>query len=227
MNSEENSKLESFFAQFKSIHFKKKEIILHPEENPENIFYLKTGFVRMYSVSEKGKELTLNIFKPEAYFPMTWAIGQIPNNYFFETMTEADLCRVPKKELISFLKTEPVILYDLTRRILVGLSGILIRLEYLLFGDARSRVASSLLLSARRFGKELKNGEVEVELPLTHQEIANLASLTRESTSLEMEALIKKGLIMIKKRKLIIKDLEKLKQESLIYIDEESLPFTF
>ena len=220
-------KLEKFFSQFQTVSLKKGEIILHAGENPENIFYLKKGYVRMYSISEAGKELTLNIFKPKTYFPMIWAIAQIPNNYFFETMTEIELSHVPKKELIEFFKKEPKILYDLSKRVLVGLEGILIRLQYLLFGNAYSRVAAMLLLAASRFGIKNKNNEIEIQLTFTHQEIANLAGLTREATSLEMKKLEKKGLVLSENKQLIIKSPEKLREESLIYIEEKPLPYTF
>ena len=84
-----------------------------------------------------------------------------------------------------------------------------------------------LLLSASRFGSKNKSGEIEIQLTFTHQEIANLAGLTREATSLEMEKLKKKGLVVSKDRHLIIKDPKKLREESLIYIEEKPLPYTF
>ena len=225
--SERIDKLEKFFSRFKPISYRKKELIFQPDEEPDSVFYLKDGYVRMYSVSEKGKELTLNIFKPGSYFPMIWAIGDIPNYYYYETMMAVTVYKTSKDQLIGFLKKEPLLLYELTKRIIIGTAGILTRLEYLLFGDAYQRVTSSLLLSARRFGLDKQNGEVEIQLPLTHQEVANLACLTRESTSLEMRKLAKNNLVISQKRKLIIKSMDRLRKESLMYIDEEALPYTF
>ncbi|MFA6982030.1 MAG: Crp/Fnr family transcriptional regulator [Patescibacteria group bacterium] len=221
------SRLETFFAPFETFKYEKGLSILQPEDEARYVFYLRSGYVRMYTVSESGKQLTLNIFKPASYFPMTWAIGEMPNNYYFEAMTDVNIQKITKERFLEYIKKEPDLLYDLTRRILVGLGGILTRMEYLLSGSASSRVASTILLSARRFGVKLPNGDTEITLPLTHQEIANLSGLTRESTSVEMGKLAKSNVVIAKNRKLIVKDMEKLKETSTIYIDGGSLPITF
>lgn len=219
-------KIEDFFSSYKLVCYNKGEVIMRPDDSPQGVYFLKKGYVKFYSISQEGGELTLNIFKPGSYFPMLWALGDIPNMYIFEAMTDIETLRAPKKELLEFLKTEPESLFELTKRIFIGLSGFMIRVEYLLFGDAYNKVASVLLMSARRFS-EKKNGEIIIQLPLTHQEIANLASLTRETTSIQMKKLERNKLIYYVGRKIAIKNLEKLKKESLIYQEEVPLPYTF
>jgi CRP/FNR family transcriptional regulator len=220
-------KLQSFSTKFSFRQYAKGETILNAEEDPPGIFYLQEGFVRFYSLSPEGKELTLNIFKPGSFFPMTWAVAERPNVYFFEAITAAKLRLIPKNKLLEFLQNEPELLFQFTQRILIGLDGLLTRMEYLLFGNASQRVTSVLLMSARRFGQEEKNGEVKIDFPLTHQSIANLAGLTRESTSLEMKKLENTGLISSKNRRITLIKPEKLKDKALLYRDEEPLPYTF
>ena len=92
------SRINTFFSKYSSTSYDKNTVILSAEENPKHVFYLKSGYVRMYSISESGKELTLNIFKPDTYFPGTWAIAQLPNYFFYETMTSAEISHVPTPE---------------------------------------------------------------------------------------------------------------------------------
>src|SRR4030065_472193 len=61
-----------------------------------------------------------------------------------------------------------------------GLEGYVVRSFFLIKGSAMQKVASSLLLLLKRFGKESDAGRF-IDLPLTHQDIANLSGITRET----------------------------------------------
>lgn len=183
--------MEEFFSGFKKLSFKKGQTILRAGDSPPGIFYLKSGNVRMYSVSESGAELTLNIFKPKTFFPLIWAIGEIPNGYFFEAMGAVEAYLAPKSQTLKFLKKHPPLLFDVTRRAFVGLYGISARLESLAFDGARSKVLSTLLMLKKR----------SLSIPLTHQEIAVLSGTTRETTSRQLKNLEKQRLIKKRKRR--------------------------
>jgi CRP-like cAMP-binding protein len=219
-------KLEDFFSDGKIIEYKKNEMILRPEDIPQGIFYLEKGFVRMSTILEDGRELTLNIFKPGTYFSMFWAIADIENAYFFQAITDVVVKRIPKEKTIPFLKENPEILFDLTKRILSGMNGLLKNMEYLLSGHAEKRIAAVLILSAKRFGIKKGGGKIEIELPLTHQDIANLSGLTRETTSLELEKLKKQKLIRYVHHKVIIQNLKKLQEKITFESMKESIPYT-
>src|SRR4030065_72904 len=103
-------KLDTFFERFKTLRFRKREIILGAEEEPKGVFFIKSGYVRSYSISEEGREFTLNIYKEGTYSPATWALAEIPNTYFFEAMTPVELTKAPKEELLVFLRANPEIL---------------------------------------------------------------------------------------------------------------------
>lgn len=208
---------EVFFTQFNSVHkFKKSKLILWPEVQPSGVFYVKSGFVRQYLISNDGKEFTVNILKPGTYFPMIWALNNITNIYFYESLTETTLIKAPKNEVIKQLENHPDLLYDLTKRILSGLDGVTKMMNTLITGNAYQQVASVILVLAKRFGKSTNKKEIIVDIPLTHRLIGTLAGLSRESTSLELGKLTKNKIISSRKRFIIIKNLGKLEKESLI-----------
>jgi len=214
---------ENFFAQFKTAQqFKKNQLIIGPAAEPSGIFYVKSGFVRLYLISESGKELTLNIFKPGTYFSMIWALNNVPNIYFYESLTDVLLLKAPKEEVLKYITDNPKVLLDLTRRTLRGLDGMTRLMEALVTGTAYQQIASVLLVLARRFGKSKgKDHEITIELPLTHRIIGTLAGLSRESTSLELERLTKSKIISQKDHQILVKDLRKLEEKSPISFIEE------
>lgn len=219
-----NKIIENFFSQAKSFDYRKSEIILRAGDNPQGVFYLKKGFVRLYTVFEDGKELTLHIFKPGSFFPMMWAIADITNGYYYEAMTDISVKRQGKEKVLNFLLENRDVLFDLTRRILIGLNGILTNIEYLLSGSAEHRVISALIICAKRFGESLKRGQVKIKLPLTHQDIANLSGITRETTSIVMSRLEKKKIVNYDKRLIVIGNLKKLEKENSFYESEHLIP---
>jgi len=207
-------KLDKFFSSSKTITYKKGETILRPEDKPQGAYFIKEGFVKLNTIFENGRELTLNIFKPGTYFPMMWAIGEIPNSYYYQAQTNTLIHRVPKQDVLAFLKNNPDVLFELTRRILVGLDGVLTNIEYMLCGNSYIRVVGAIYLTANRFGERTDGGKITMNLPLTHQDIANIAGISRETASIAINKLEKKNIIFRKNHLIVITSMRKLEIEA-------------
>ena len=82
---------EDFYKQFTPRHYKKGEILIRADDDPLGIYCLINGYVRKYSITSEGTELTLLILKPIAYFPMVWAINGTQNVYNYEAMTDIEV----------------------------------------------------------------------------------------------------------------------------------------
>jgi len=205
--------VEAFFKQYRLQKYKAGEVVIHMLDEPGGIYYLKQGFVKMNTIFTNGNELTVNIFKPGSFFPMTWGLADTVNNYTFQAITDIGFHKAPKKETLAFLETNPQVLFDLTKRILSGMDGLITNFTNLTFGSAVSRVAYALLLCVKRFGKE-KNGAIELDIRLTHQDLANLAGLTRETTSVVMSQFKKDLVISQTNGKIVIVDFDKLRSQT-------------
>jgi CRP/FNR family transcriptional regulator len=68
------------------------------------------------------------------------------------------------------------------------------RIEHLVFSDAYRRVISVLLYIAKHFGQEESKGII-VNHRFTQQDIATLVGVARETASIEIGILEKKGLV--------------------------------
>ena len=222
-----NEKVSEFFLRFPSDKHEKGKILISPDDKIDYVSYLKTGYVKMYTISEAGKEITLNIFKPGTYFPAMSLIAEQPNFYFYESMTDIETINVTNENFLDFLHREPDVFKDLSRRVFSGLNVILVRMTYLLSANAKARIAAAILMSGQRFGVKKISGEIEVQLALTHKDIADLSGLTRETTSSEIGNLVKEGLIKNENKYFVIVDVEGLRDVSRIYDGGEVLPHTF
>lgn len=208
-------KLVGFFSKRKALFYKRGEMLLRGDTPPHGVFYLQKGFVRDFAISKDGEELTLVIFKPGDFFPLQWAINDKTNSHNFEAMTAVELFRAPKEEFLRFLKEEPDVLFTSLQEVIVRLSGLMDRMEHLVFGNAYERVASIILILAERFGHK-ENGAIVIPMSISHRCIASLVGMTRETVSVEMKKLQKKGLISSRGSFVYVHNLARLQKESLV-----------
>ncbi len=205
---------ENFFKGFKLFQYKKRSLILNSNDATSSVFYIKSGFIRVFRISEGGEELTLAILKAHDFFPLTYGIGSTNQSYYLEAITSLELWKAPQELFVDFIKKDPDLFYELTQRLLIRFDGVLARIESMAFSNAYTKVATILLMCAKGLG-ESYGEQIILRVPLTHKDIATMIGITRETTSLEMKKLERKGLVKRKGKYLIIANYEKLEEECL------------
>jgi CRP/FNR family transcriptional regulator len=80
---------------------------------------------------------------------------------------------------------------------------------------------------ASRFGKKNQNGQLVISLPQTHEDIANLSGVSRETVSTVIKELVERKILSVKNKIYTVEDLDKLKKMSIIYNENKPLPFTY
>lgn len=202
----------SFFASHSHHFYRAGTAVIRAGETPIGIFYLAKGLVRQYSVSPKGDVAVVHIFRSGSFFPMMWALTGLPNTYHYEAMNGVEVYRAPKEAVLAYLSQNPSALWDFTRRVMTGLAGLVFRMEYLLSGGSYRKTVLLLTYFAKTFGKT-DGKQIVLPIHLAHREIAAWVGCTRETVSVQMEALLQKKLIATQGRKLVIQNLPALEKE--------------
>lgn len=205
-------KIEEFFAPYHEFIYKKGESVLHAEDAPAGVYFLKSGYVHQYIISPSGETFMVHIFKPGSFFPLMWVLNDTPNTFHYDAMTQAKVIRAPKDAFVTFMKSNPEVLYSAAQRLAAGLSGLVGRVGQLVLDDAYTKTILLLLYYANTFGEQTGEGTL-LTVPLTHREIASWIGTTRETASLQVEELQKKGIIVVKGRKIVIPNQELLRKE--------------
>lgn len=205
-----HQKLQVFFSKFPLQQGKKNTILIQADAQPTGIFYVEEGIVRRYWITERGEEITLNLYKPHTFLPMSWAISNVANKHFYEALTDVKLRKAPKDAVLKFLKDEPDILFDLLGRVYIGMEGLWAHMEELTTGNSQTKLIGSLVILAKRFGKEDTSHKITIQLKMTESDIANYAGMSRETASRELQRLKQEKLMEFTKGKIIIHNLSKL-----------------
>lgn len=221
-----HKKIDDFFAYYPLMKYKKREIVMRSDDARSTIYYINRGFVRAYRISEEGGELTLLILKNGEFYPLTYGLNNMPTIYYLEAITALEVYKAPQVEFLTFLSSNPDVFFDLSTQVMDRFDGMLARMEYMVWSKAHTKVAATLLICARRFG-QVKNNTLLITVPLTHQDIATMVGLTRETTSVEMKKLEKKGILSKRGRFLFIENVKQLEKESLLNCQEELLQNNF
>lgn len=204
-----NQVLVELFSHGTSLAYKKGEFIIRPGESPPGVFYIQSGIVKAYDITKYGEENLLIIRKDHEIFPLIWAITGQERHIIYQAITNTSVWRIDRQALIDVIEKDPGILnplLEMTVEMYRIHSERIINLEY---RSVRERLISFLLTMNNRFGKKTPNGSL-IQVPLRQQDIASSINASRETTSRELTALEKKGLIKNSSEILLI-DTKKLK----------------
>lgn len=89
------------------------------------------------------------------------------------------------------------------------------RLESLVFKDSRSRIIEYIIDLNDKRGQRI-GYEWVIRKFITHQEIANLTATSRQTVTTVLNELKTKNLITFNRKRLLIRDLDKIKEETII-----------
>jgi len=200
------------FSKGGIIKYKKNDTILSPKISPRGIYQIKSGFVYSYSLTSDYKKRIQSILKPGEIFPLLWAIAHSPQRFYTKALTDVTLSIISKDLFLAKLYKDK----DLTRRLIEifaeYLNMYVERVENLELKTSRKKIIGRILHFSSRFGVK-KNGEIYIQIPVTHNLIAQSINLSRENVTRELSKLEKEKLINFKKGKLAILDLKRLKDE--------------
>ncbi len=181
---------------------------------------IKSGYVKRYLISNDGALGVQVVYGPGDIFPITLALKLLVNQdlnpgpevYYYEAMGDVELYTVEQSALAEAVEASPILYKDLLVICGKRLHSTLESLENLTLRSSYKRLAHELTYLAEAYGKKVSDG-VQIEMQLTHQDLADILSLTRETISTNIIRLRKKKLIKTGRR-IVIADIEKLREEA-------------
>lgn len=194
--------------------------VLQTTTDQKNFNFLTKGYIKRYLISNEGTLGVEVIYGPGDIFPITLAfkgifkhdINEGPEVFYYEAMTEVTLYAIDIRTLTDTVKQNPRLYRELFLECGKRLHSTLHGLENLTLKNSYKRVAHQIHYLAYRFG-EKKLGGIKIAVPLTHQDIADILSLTRETVSMCMVQLRDQKLI-VPGRHILVPNPKKLQDEA-------------
>ncbi|HQR13075.1 MAG: Crp/Fnr family transcriptional regulator [Nitrospira sp.] len=182
---------------------KKRQPLYLPGDPSSNVYLLKKGRVKIANTAPNGKEVTFDILEPGEVFGELDVLEDAPRSTSAETLDDAVICVIPRKDFDQYLAMHPTVMFKLTKLIGLRLKKIQSRVEDLVFREVPARLAHLLSELGKTEGVVEKQG-IRLKVKLTHQEMANLIGCSRETVSTTMGQFRDDGLIQIDGRTITI-----------------------
>ncbi len=181
------------------------------EQTAEVLFILKEGRVRLYHLSPEGKELTTAILEAGTIFGEMAMLGQRLHESYAEALTPCLLCLMSREDVKASLLSDPRIAARIAEMLGNRLIETQRRLSDFAFKSIPQRLASVLLQHARPVRRKLLDGgDIELEVPFTHEAMGALVGTHRETITKVLNEFRTAGWIELKRGRVLILDSQQL-----------------
>jgi CRP/FNR family cyclic AMP-dependent transcriptional regulator len=179
--------------------FPKNTIVMTEGERSDSLYVILSGRVKVYVSDEHGKDLVLNVQGPGEYFGEL-ALDEGPRTASVMTLEASKLAVIANEVLRAFLTSHPEAAVQLVRGLIGRVRRATESLKDLAQLDVYGRVAKLLLELARE-----SDGRLVIDQRLTHQDIADRVSASREMVSRILKDLATGGYVATEGGRLVIR----------------------
>jgi CRP-like cAMP-binding protein len=195
MNYPQSNLISKLFSQGQPLVFSKGNVILGNESRPTGVYYISTGYVKIYTISNEGDEYVHIIYGHGEIFPIIWAYLDVTSrSTYYEAISDCVVWRISRDWYVEKVSKDLELSNALSIQLAHQFQATVSRLDNLEYKKAGERVAYRLLFLASRFGVR-EETSILIDAPITHELFANSINLVRESVSREMEILERQQII--------------------------------
>lgn len=207
-----NQEMQKIVESGRSRKYSKGEFIYQPGDPSENLLIIHKGRVKIFRVSENGKEQLLRILEPGDFIgDLSIFTNETAVNYA-ETMENTEICSIHRTDMQQLLVTHPLISVKILEEFSKRLKEAEKTIERLSLLDAEKRVASYLVeLVETTVEQEDLQLPLEITLPMSKKDISSFIGTTKETLSRRLSVFQENGWITLTgQRNITILDFEPL-----------------
>jgi CRP-like cAMP-binding protein len=192
----------------------KKKTIFREGDRADGFFIVSAGSVKVFKLSEDGKEQVLHIVGPGQSFAEATVFegGTFPAHA--EALDDSELAFLPKKQFIDLLERNPRIALRMMSSLSKWLKRMTDLVESIALRDVESRLVRYLSEEMKNRGVAPKDGTV-YELNIGKKVLASRLGTVPETFSRTLKKLQEEGKIRVKGKQILI-----LKADSLFSLPE-------
>jgi len=193
--------------------YRKGSDVWKPDDRSDSIFFLHSGQVAVVSSDRDGRELVLGVI--EAGEPFGELCFCAPKKHFrrgtyARAVVKCEVLEIKLDDFMSFLQTNRDLLQAFTFTFCCRLSDCQRRVEFLAYRGAEERLGRVLLHVAATRGKPSEALSGQTVLPVSHDELAQMAAMSRPHVTVTMGKLRRRGLVQYERNKPLTVDTEAL-----------------
>ncbi len=191
--------------------FKKNQHIFLENDNYRGFYIVLKGSVKIYRISNEGKEYILHLRKPPQPFadvPL-FEGGNYPANA--QTLEDSILLFIPKNEFIELIGKNPSIALGMLAGFAKRMRKLSDKIEEISTKEVSNRLARFIFEEIEK-NDSIKLEEPFLRLTISKSTVASYLGTITETLSRTFKKLQDENIITMNGKKIFVKDLKKLKQ---------------
>jgi len=206
----ENEQLGEIMSLILRRRYKKGQMLFFEGDVSDKFYIINHGKIKVFKYTKEGKEQILYVLSEGDFIGDLSLLKKGKFDFNAEALEDVSACILTKDDFDKIVKKVP----EISLRILENIHDRLVSLENLVqtlsTKDIEARIAGLLLRFGSEYGIALGK-TVEIDMPLSREEMANYIGITRETMSRKLSLMEEEGMIeLVGNKKIIIKDTEML-----------------
>ena len=190
---------------------RKGRILFGVDDPPTKMYLVKEGAIKIYRYTEDGREVMLHIHGPNELITISPLFKDMDHIVYAESIVDTEVYWIPTHQLKDIVREDPEILIEISTALSNNWDEVEEKIEAFVTHDSLGRLAYIILQLMNKYS-EKGRGKMSLPFSLTHQELANLTGMFRETISISMQELKKAGIISVEKHFIIVQDKERLEE---------------
>lgn len=206
-------------AQLKDIYqitterkYRKGSVIFLEGEQGEGFHYLQSGKVKIVKMTDDGREHIINILSPGDLFAEVLLFNNRDYPATAIAVEDSKVGVIKNTDLERLILGNNLLALQLIKALSQRLLFAQQKIKNLALHDVTARTAETLLRLGTEHGRILPNGQIEITLDLSRQDLASLVGTTRETVTRTLSSLKKDKIIDFDIHKITIIEPNKLKR---------------
>ncbi|KJR40033.1 cAMP-binding protein [Candidatus Magnetoovum chiemensis] len=172
--------------------FQKKETLFHENDRFKYNFIVKSGVIKLFKVSDRGREFTIDYLWPGDYLLLPCFNGLFRYPFSAVVYKEASIIVIKSDCMKDIFKDSINDLgIELIEDIWSKMVELINKMGVLVFNDVEHRVASVLM----KLSEDISSDGDLVYMPFSHNDLASLLGTVREVVSRQMLKLKKEQIV--------------------------------
>lgn len=214
--------IKDHFIENETILTFNSETTLFQENDPvEYIYLLLEGSLCIGSMHVKGKEFTMKVLNGEEIIIEYQLFKSNPYYHFYaKALSDCKVLAIKRTGFEAYIKNNPEILIMVTDWISTRYLKAQMKTQDLIMNGKKGGLYSIIIRLCHTYGIMTDDG-IKINLPLTHQELANLTYGTREVVQRMLKELRELNIVTYEQQYFVVKDLQYLKD----HVDCQNCPY--
>jgi CRP/FNR family cyclic AMP-dependent transcriptional regulator len=173
-------------------------IIYRPNENADELFFLKSGAVEIYNTSRDGKRYVLSTVSQGTFFGEMSIVGQSKNTAYAAAVERSTVSTMNRYGIEDVVAKYSLVGLRIMQALAYRLNEAEAQLETLALKSLTARLASLVL--------DLTPRQTSLIVGLTHKDLAERVGTSRETATQMLNELKADGLIQIGRKRILVLD---------------------